>query len=239
MSYYDCVPDNESTKTVYGHNITDLNAGSHERIIVKCTNCNELIHRENRYINDKHQCSIIKDGKKRCFKCGEWRNFSFFPKNPSGTGGVGKLCKDCFNSHPTVKKVEKRRLTKRKTAHSTDFYKYMGYRLSAAKSRAKKKKIEFNLDTQFLIDLWSRQNGRCYYSGILMKGFGKEYNFQLWDSPSLDRKNPKDGYTKNNTVWTVFGINSFKQSLTEKEFQERVNEINWNFLKQESIEFFI
>jgi hypothetical protein len=61
-----------------------------------------------------------------------------------------------------------------------------------------------------------------------MKSEGRVNGFQGWQSPSVDRKDPRMGYTKGNIVWCCFSINSFKQNLTDYEFYEKIKQINWN-----------
>ena len=87
--------------------------------------------------------------------------------------------------------------------------------------------IEIDVDFDFIKNLWDKQNGLCYYTGIKMVFSGRIDRFQSWDCPSLDRKDPSKGYTKNNLCWCIFAVNSFKNSLTEKEFFDRVQQIRW------------
>lgn len=37
----------------------------------------------------------------------------------------------------------------------------------------------------------------------------------------------KQGYTKENVVWSISSVNSFKQTLTEAEFSEKIKKIEW------------
>lgn len=96
-------------------------------------------------------------------------------------------------------------------------------------SRSKIKNIEFNLTKEFLLELWEKQDGLCYYTNIPMSRYMKTSGFQCWDSPSLDRVNPSKGYVKDNVVWCIFSINSFKQSLSIDEFEKQIHNIEWWF----------
>lgn len=55
----------------------------------------------------------------------------------------------------------------------------------------------------------------------------KDKGFHGWDSPSLDRLNPNEGYVKKNVVWCTFSVNSFKQSLNYEEFMTQLSKIKW------------
>lgn len=222
--------NNDLTKATFGYNINDLSEGSHEKIVVECTNCKTTIHRERRNAFSKHRCPSVVGNKKRCFKCEEWKDLSLFNKNPKGSGGVGKMCRECYNSHDAVKKCEYRRSSRLKRAvKDNDIQFYINRRTLKMKSDAKKRDIPFDLTKEFLLELWNNQKGLCFYTGLEMKNSMGNKGFQCWDSPSLDRLNPSKGYTEDNVVWCIFGVNSFKQSLTLEQFKEQVSKINWNF----------
>lgn len=222
---------NDLTFAKYGYKIESLHSGSHNKIIVECTNCKQLIHREYRYKNKTHQCSITKENKKRCFKCKCWKLTEDFPKYSRGSGGVGKMCKTCHNSHPSVIRYEKERNETHKSIFNTDIHLYLKKRCYATKKQSVYKQVQFNLTPEYLIKLWESQQGKCYYSKLKMESHGKEFGWQRWNSPSLDRKDPDKGYTIGNVVWCCFGINSFKGRLNEEQFEKILQTINWWYEK--------
>jgi hypothetical protein len=216
------------TLATFGYNISDLNPGSHSKIVVTCDNCHKNIHRERRNAQAKHSCSILLGDKKRCYKCGKWKDLSLFNKSYKLSGGVSKQCRECYNKEDSVIKCNKSRLLRFKYAiESGDIEYYIKRRIGTIKSRAKKHCTDFNLDVKYLINLWKKQDGRCFYSNILMQNSMKLDGFQCWDGPSLDRVDPTKGYTKGNVVWCIFGINSFKLSLDLKSFEEMIKSIKW------------
>lgn len=222
--------DVEKTKEVYGYDVSELSGGSCRRVIVECDTCHRVIHREFRNIHQKHQCPVVEGDKKRCFKCGNWKDMSLFPRCPSLSGGVGKMCRECYNKHPSVQVLEKRRRERLRDALSKgDIEFYLKRRSGMIRSNARKKGIVCDIDSEYLLDLWNKQTGLCYYSGLPMTGSMWQEGFQSWDSPSLDRKTPDKGYVKGNVVWCVFAVNSFKQSLSEAKFVEVVKSIKWRF----------
>lgn len=215
------------TKNKFGYNSNELPDGSHRHIIVECSYCKRLIEREYRYANKFHQCSILNGNKKRCFRCKQWKLLKEFNKCPRATGGVGKLCRDCYNHHPSVIRCEKNRLKNRKTIFENNIKLYISQRCSALKKQAKYKQIPFNLTADYLMNLWNNQNELCFYSKIPMVSHGRDFGWQRWDSPSIDRKDPDKGYVKENVVWCCFGINSFKGRFNEFQFKDIIQKIKW------------
>lgn len=50
---------NDLTLATFGYNINDLPEGSHQKVVVICTNCNKSVHREKRNIFNKHRCASV------------------------------------------------------------------------------------------------------------------------------------------------------------------------------------
>jgi hypothetical protein len=218
----------ELTLATFGYKISDLHIGSHSKIVVTCDNCYMNIYRERRNADANHKCPIVIDNTKRCYKCLNWKNLSMFNKNHKLSGGVSKLCRECYNKDGAVIKCYQSRSHRFKHAiESGDIEFYIKRRIGTVKSRAMKSNLNFNLDAEYLINLWKNQNGMCFYSGIPMNNSMKQDGFQSWDGPSLDRIEPEKGYVKGNVVWCIFGINSFKGSLGLKSFEDMVRSIAW------------
>jgi len=133
------------------------------------------------------------------------------------------MCRSCYNSHPAVKKADKDKKKKR----FADINYYIRCRTAYLKNHSKIKNIIYNLDFDYLLKLWNDQNSLCYYTKIQMLRTTRENNYQTWNTPSIDRKNPDLGYTKGNVVWCISSVNSFKQSLTEEEFNNMTKSIKW------------
>jgi hypothetical protein len=220
--------DPKRTKDLFGYEPSELPNGSHSKVVVVCNCCSRVIHREFRNVKAKHQCPVVDGNKKRCFKCGDWKDLTLFNKAPKLSGGVAKMCRSCFNAHPSVVKTEQqRRFNLRHLLKNGEMDKYIRLRTSQIKSQAKINSIPFNITAEQLIEQWNKQNGLCYYSSMPMSASLKQAGFQAWDAPSLDRKTPSLGYVAGNLVWCLFAVNSFKQSLHEDRFVELVNSITW------------
>lgn len=63
-----------------------------------------------------------------------------------------------------------------------------------------------------LIEIYNRQNGNCFYSGIKMKFKGKAHSSSDFDILSIDKTDPKLPYTKNNIKMVINCINMLKSN---------------------------
>lgn len=95
------------------------------------------------------------------------------------------------------------------------------YYLRKARTRSKRCGWEMDLTYEYLEKLWKRQSGQCAFSGIsltLNKGNGGNKDpFRL---ASLDRINPKLGYTKNNVQFISSALNYAKKDGDNEEFKQ-------------------
>jgi hypothetical protein len=78
----------------------------------------------------------------------------------------------------------------------------------------------FSITKEFLIDLYNKQNGKCYYSDIKMRIEIEKRNRNNNDyySLSVDRLDSLKGYTEDNTILCCSVINIMKNGLSEQEF---------------------
>jgi hypothetical protein len=107
-----------------------------------------------------------------------------------------------------------------------------GKALQNAKKRAVKRGLSFDLDKEYLLDIFERQDGKCYYSGIKMN-IVKDDDLSVHDplKMSLDCVDPDKGYIKGNVVWSAYCVNTFKQKMSQTEML-RVCESILNNLKK-------
>ena len=89
--------------------------------------------------------------------------------------------------------------------------------MSYAKSRAKQNKRKFDLDIEFLLEMFHNQNGQCKLTGI---NFSLEKENDCRVDPwaiSIDRVDSKLGYTKNNVMLVCavvnFALNEWGESV--------------------------
>lgn len=87
------------------------------------------------------------------------------------------------------------------------------YRLNVIKSRCKKHGYECDLTDDFLLDKIKEQHLKCPYTGLPFE-FTREKSER---APSLDRINPKKGYTQDNVEWVCWAINRAKGEMTKED----------------------
>lgn len=79
-----------------------------------------------------------------------------------------------------------------------------------------------DLDSTYLIDLYNKQEGKCFYTSREMIIGGKRG--ELMDNfLSLDRINPSLGYIKGNVVWCCYLINTMKGNHSKEDFFSLIN----------------
>lgn len=126
------------------------------------------------------------------------------------------FCKSCSNESQKTEVNHLRQKKRRLLRKTVDKLKYWSERsCSQCKKRAKDNNLPFNIDPEFLLELWNNQNGLCYYTSeplVIADNRPKR------NSISIDRLSPELGYTKDNLVLTTFRVNTMKQELTEINF---------------------
>lgn len=90
--------------------------------------------------------------------------------------------------------------------------------LHTVEKRSQKSQKGFDLDVEYLKDLWERQKGVCPYTGIKM-GLPrniKEKQF-IPDAPSIDRIDSSKGYVKGNIEFVCLSVNYAKNGFTKNQ----------------------
>lgn len=98
---------------------------------------------------------------------------------------------------------------------NTKLHKTLNYRLLGAKERSIKSKINFNIDLEYIKNLWEIQQQKCKISNI-------EMTFEMrkgrtFTNVSIDRIDSKKGYVKGNIQLVCMAINQMKSDLTKEE----------------------
>lgn len=104
------------------------------------------------------------------------------------------------------------------------------YIKAGAKNRAKRWGREYNIDDEFLYNLFLKQNMKCALSGVDLV-FGLTASECRKTTASIDRIDNSKGYTEDNVRWVHKKINLMRLDLTDKEFIEwctLVSEANRN-----------
>ena len=93
-----------------------------------------------------------------------------------------------------------------------------GRAIQNARNRAKKKNISFELTKEYIMDLFERQDGRCFYSDIELNIVKK--NKDRTHDPfkmSLDCVVPELGYVEGNVVWCAYCVNALKLKMSQED----------------------
>ncbi|MCK5117861.1 MAG: hypothetical protein KAR44_14800 [Candidatus Aegiribacteria sp.] len=130
------------------------------------------------------------------------RNSSFYADSRK-KDGLRSACKKCYGKRYPWRKNKNSKAVWRKYALSEKGI--MTGLLSNAKDRARKKNIEYSIDREWLRS--KLRLGICELSGIkFKKGSIGPFRANPF-GPSIDKINPRGGYTKNNCRVICFCIN--------------------------------
>lgn len=156
------------------------------------------------YINDKNRktvdcrcdCGNIHTTLLSCFKLGRSKN-----------------CAECG------KKIRLEKLRKfYKEKSYINHHNFNGYGdiplclYNQYKANAERRKIQFNIDIQYLQKIYLEQNKKCYFTDIELALDKKNCN------ASLDRIDSKKGYEIDNLIWIYKPINFMKTDIEITEF---------------------
>jgi hypothetical protein len=146
-------------------------------------------------------------GTQVCSRCREEKEEKEFYRSISLATGIRRRCIDChydvYNKRPR-----------------DNFIRQM---FIDSRSRASKKNWNFNLELKDLHELFDKQKGKCALSGVPMTFIHKRGEREFTRNPtntSLDRINPKGGYTNDNIQLTTSLTNHAKMDSTDELFIE-------------------
>ena len=100
--------------------------------------------------------------------------------------------------------------------------------LEKARWRSNKMKYDFDLDLEYLKNLWKNQNGICPYTGMKMylPSCRKEYKLTpSIEKLSLDRIDSSKGYLKGNVEFVCAGVNWMKHTYSPKIVHDFIGKI--------------
>jgi hypothetical protein len=133
----------------------------------------------------------------------------YFHKRTELDIGFNKTCKTCKYNEPS----RVNRITKK-----DDLDLMLRDRIHGTKARSNQKNLEFNLDQEFLKELWISQDGKCAISGIQMTH--QLFVGRLPTTLSIDRIDCKKGYTKDNIQLLCNYVNFMKSTRSQEELIE-------------------
>lgn len=136
----------------------------------------------------------VSDSEIRCAGCGDIRDKSQFSRMDRGALRYRSKCRSC-----------------RYTRRDFSWSRKAGY----IKNSAEKNGYEFDLDPEFLEELWIFTEGKCVYTGHTMTlRAGRNPR-----SMSVDRFDTARGYTRDNVILCTTRANGMKQDQTLSEMK--------------------
>ena len=147
----------------------------------------------------------------RCNKLLSLDNFREIEKNKYNYKKYNSFCNLCDAKRTAVYKNKKIQTIDGKVS----------FLFNNISRRTRDKKLELDFDKEYLIELYNKQNGKCYYSNEFMHLGNHEsvknlYNINFHNI-SVDRIDSSLGYIKENVVLCCWGINNMKQQLTKEQ----------------------
>lgn len=161
---------------------------------------------------------------RKCAKCGILKQSSDFYTRHGEVIGYCKPCKKEYaKKYIRTPEQAKEYYEKNKTEIKERFNFRVNNNLNErvgrifrnSKQRSNKIGLEFDIDFQFCIDLFHKQNGTCALSGEKLELSGDRY---LSNLISLDRKDSTKGYTKDNIQWVCVKYNMMKAHASLEDF---------------------
>jgi DNA-directed RNA polymerase subunit RPC12/RpoP len=206
-----------------------------------CLDCkNEFIlknkPRNNRFSGLCKKCSSKKaslkriavnnDGTKMCKKCQKIKpaTTDFFLLDKKGyfypyCRECNRLkCKNIYVPSSRVKLSDDELKNNAKTRYSQfKINRWATYLLNTAKGSARRKNLEIDIDESFILELYEKQNGLCYWFQIPLVPSDVHRDPR---KPSIDRLDPKKGYVKDNIVIACMCANIGRSDCDSDIFEE-------------------
>lgn len=180
-----------------------------------CIECRKIKRRENLNIEANYKGTKICNG----MLCnGKILQKSQFNKDKYSGDGLQTVCKKC--------QIYKTNVT------YSNFYSFIVKLLNDCRSRVKKKAtkgrtLEYNIDKDYIIELYNKQKGKCAiteiemtYNAINEKNPKDSCHIINKHNISIDRIDSSKGYTKDNVRLICAVINSIRFDSNDKDFYE-------------------
>lgn len=160
-----------------------------------------LVSKKSQQIQE--QLNLSKEGKRKCRSCN-----NVFPYTEEFFR-TRSMCKECAKT--------KRKGKYQSSITNITLEKLLVLRNRTCYGRACKKGLDFDITPEYLMELYTNQNGLCYYSGMKME-IAIKGNINNYNTLSIDRIDSSKGYVKGNIVLCCDCVNTMKMKLTTNEF---------------------
>lgn len=150
-----------------------------------------------------------------CVVCGGLKSLKYGYSMAKKNKTCSDVCKYIYKT--TKPENYKNVFFKFKDAEYKEFHRYVHKKIRNLRKRAKDKKIDFNIDTEYLIAIYP-PNKKCPVLNIpFLKNIAPAINKDF--APSIDRIDNNKGYTKDNVCWMSYRANRFKNEMTFMEIK--------------------
>ena len=164
------------------------------------------ISQEN-FKNRKAESFVYTITEKMCSHCQEIKTVDCYRKNITYKDGYQNKCKKC----------EYEICTDSRKAYIVKNWAKRLYLDARHHS-----KYDFDIDEQFVSELYEKQNGKCYWFGVELQ----PSNEPKWPwQPSLDRLDREKGYTRDNVVLACYSANIGRNTSDEATFSLFVEDL--------------
>ncbi len=185
----------------------------------QCKACEKEAHAY-KYMERGETLVINIPAQKKCNKCKETKPSSSFSRHNKRSDGLQNFCKTCKVSHQREKYQEPGGLDYHKKYYKNHLEITKPRRdaeraaepwrkiVTNARHRSMRDGIPFDIDIE-----WGRSTytGVCELSGLKFVVNSGNFGHRAY-SPSIDRRDPNKGYTKDNCRWILMCLNAFKGS---------------------------
>lgn len=181
----------------------------------------------------------MQENTKTCKKCSDVKPISEFNKSSSHWDGYECTCKLCRKKAKKENKgtgrVNNHSAGNKQTGNKPIYHnentpkwaRTLFFRCSHKSPKNKSTKpillSDLDYDAEYLHELYLKQNGLCYYTGIPMKLDGQPHPERV----SVDRLDCNVSYQKDNIVLCCFGINVGRQTVPVNEFINFISELRY------------
>lgn len=162
--------------------------------------------------------NLEESNQKICNYCNIKKNKTCFGKLSKSSDGLRNTCKLCRRKKTYTDSIEIKKIRSHKSLNYCKNNPFKTLYSRCKSSTNKKGFLDFDIDAIFLEELYIKQLGKCYWSGIEMckdsVGLGK------LNTISVDRIDCNIGYTRDNVVLSCKFINLGRGNANKDEFKE-------------------
>ena len=213
-----CIKIKESTQVKLKYN-KNRKTSFEKRII----SFNNKFEKANKYRQDFEPINM--HNTIQCRECKVQKPLYRFYNRKGFCGGKEALCRTCEN------------IQKQKRRGNQSLAQLINVIITSCKHKSKSRKNkgrihcgEFNIDANYILDLYDEQNSRCYYSN-----FPLTHSYNDMNKLSIDRINSQEGYVQGNVQLVSSYVNWMKLDMDESFFLKNI-ELIYEYNNDSNIE---